>query len=122
MANTRNTVSRPAALAFVMETYGKEIEAINPNVFKALTDWSAALNKKRENTQPTKEQLANAAMLENVVTFIMSADHPVTAREVLNGVDGIMTIQKASALLRKGVQAGRLIANVDKKTTEYTAA
>lgn len=118
----RNAVSRRAAMDFILATYGKEIEAINPDVFKALNDWSNALNKKRTNNEPTKEQIANMALLEEVVQFMAASDKPVTARDVLNNVDGVMTIQKASAILRKGVQTGRIIANVDKKTTEYTLA
>ncbi len=118
-SKTRNAVSRPAALAFVIEHFADEIPE---DTMKALTDWHAALTKKRATGEPTKEQRANAELLDRVIETISAYGQPVTARWVFENVPGIMTIQKASSLMRKGVADNRLIADVDKKRTEYTVA
>lgn len=118
--NTRNAISRPAFLRAILEDPRIEM---SDDMRKTGTEWLAALTKSHAPKEPTREQLANIELLNNVLQAIAEMNGtPVTARWVVNNVPGVFTIQKASALLRKAVKDGRVIADVTKKVTEYTLA
>ena len=63
-------------------------------------------NAKRRTT-PTKAQLANAELLDTIVSAL-NADEVVTASQIAKTMD--ITTQKASALLSNGVKSGILTA------------
>lgn len=112
-------ISRPVVLAYVLDNFGDEM----PAEYRAVAEaWLAKLTAPKAATGPTKAQMENAAMIDRMIETMEAHDQPVTARWVLEHVAGVLTIQKASSLLRVAVKAGRVIADNTKKTTEYSVA
>lgn len=112
-------LSRPVVLAYVLDNFGDEM----PAEYRAVAEaWLAKLTAPKAATGPTKAQMENAAMIDRMIETMETHDQPVTARWVLENVAGVLTIQKASSLLRVAVKAGRVIADNTKKTTEYSVA
>ena len=73
-----------------------------------------ALDKKAEAKKPTKTQTENEALKEAIVDFLGGVEK-ATATEVGQGVEGVGTPQKATALLRQLVEAKRVAKETDKK-------
>ena len=119
MSNATTKISRPAFLNYVMEHFGDQL----PEEYRTVGEtWYSKLTTKPASNGPTKTQRENAAMVARVADTIRDHSEPVTARWVLENVDGILTIQKASAIMRTGVRNGVFVADTSKKVTEYTVA
>ena len=117
--NTTTKISRPVFLAYVLENFGDQM----PEEYRAVGEtWHGKLTTKPAKGEPTKTQRENAVMVARVADAIRDHGESVTARWVLENVDGILTIQKASAIMRTGVRGGTFVADTNKKVTEYSVA
>ena len=117
--NNTTKISRPAFLAYVIKNFGDQL----PEEYRIVGEtWYKKLTTKPASNGPTKTQRENAAMVTRVADAITAQGEPVTARWVLENVNGILTIQKASAIMRTGVRNGVFVADTSKKVTEYTVA
>lgn len=112
-------ISRPVVLAYMVENFGNDL----PDGYREVAEtWLAKLTAPKAASGPTKSQRENAAMIDRMIATMTAHGEPVTARWVLENVDGVLTIQKASSLLRLAVKADKVTANTDKKVTEYSVA
>ena len=112
-------LSRPAFLAFVLENFGDQM----PEEYRAVGGaWYNKLTTKPDSVNPTKKQRENAKLVARVADAITAQGTPVTTRWVFENTSGILTIQKASAVMREGIRSGVFIADTSKKVTEYSVA
>lgn len=83
------------------------------------------LNRRNGGTRkPTKAQKENEGIMEAIVEGLLEMDKPVTVTELINDVDGLAgyTNQKISALLRKLVEAERVVKTMEKKKAYFAVA
>ena len=90
----------------------------------AVMEHEIELVSKKRNT-PTKAQKANVELVEKVYDILASNDKPMTASEVFNaavaeGIEGITSNQKASALLR--MLGDRIVKQTDGRKSVFTIA
>lgn len=78
------------------------------------------LDKKSSSHKPTKNQVANEALKDNIKAFIGEAEEPVTATDVAKGLD--ITVQKVSALVKQMVDSGVVVKTIDKRKAYLTLA
>ena len=72
----------------------------------------------------TKTQKENEVLMETIVVALAEIDKPVTVTELIangEGLDGY-TNQKISALLRKLVEAGKVVKTIEKKKAYFSVA
>ena len=108
-------------------TYAQALEiAINAvtdeEAVDRLTALKAQLEKRSTSKTPTKTQKENEIIMERMMDTLSSADRPVTVSDLLAlGVEGFeLSNQKASALLKKLVEAGQVIKTVEKKKSYFS--
>ena len=72
----------------------------------------------------TTTQKANVGIMETIVEGLTEMENPVTVTELINGYAPLegFTNQKISALLRKLVEAGRVVKTIEKKKTYFAVA
>lgn len=104
------------ALAEIVKGAGVE----NETELVAFLDHQVELLSKKSNVK-TKTQKENEELVERVYETLTGIDHPVTVTE-LQGVEGMEAFsnQKLSALLKKLVDAGRVIKTNDKKKSYFS--
>ncbi|MDT3386406.1 MAG: hypothetical protein LIR46_01355 [Bacteroidota bacterium] len=79
------------------------------------------LSRKRSSAKPTKTQIANAGIKEQILT-VLSADG-MTATEVLHALgNDEFKVQKISALLRQLVLEGKVVKDIVGKVSYFTLA
>jgi DNA-binding transcriptional regulator YhcF (GntR family) len=71
---------------------------------KELEKMDRALEKRR--SKPTKAQIANAPIIEQIVSEILEGEELKTASEIAEILD--ISVQKASAVLRQAVSEGKV--------------
>ena len=73
---------------------------------------------------PTKTQKENEGLMEIIVNDLVEIGTPVTVTELIAQGDGLngYTNQKISALLRKLVEAERVVKTMEKKKAYFTVA
>lgn len=77
------------------------------------------VSKKRTSLTPA--QKANAELVEKIYEYIVEVNGPVTIADIMAQFEG-MSNQKASALMKKLVDANRVEKSKDGKKTIYTLA
>ena len=77
------------------------------------------VSKKRTSLTPA--QKANAELVEKIYEYIVEVNGPVAIADIMGQFEG-MSNQKASALMKKLVDAGRVEKAKDGKKTIYTLA
>lgn len=92
----------------------------------AVMEHEIELVSKKRNA-PTKAQKANAELVEAVYDMLAAYDGAMTATEVANraaeaGIEGITSNQKASALLKMLVDAGRVVKETNGKKSTFKVA
>ena len=99
----------------------KNVEGVKENAdFVAFLDKQIELvSKKRTSLTPV--QKANAELVEQIYAYIVEVNGPVTIADIMAQYEG-MTNQKASALVKKLVDAGKVEKAKDGKKTIYTIA
>ena len=81
------------------------------------------LNSRKSSKTPTKTQKENEVIMEKIERDLIEFEKPVTVTELIAGGDGLegLTNQKVSALLRKMVEAGRVVKTIEGKKALFSA-
>lgn len=112
------------------EMFGRLIEVVkganveDANAMVEFLNHEIELVSKKRSGQ-TKTQKANEKLVEVVYEAIANAGHPVTVTELFKMVedgDEIKSAQKVSALVKKLVDAERVVRVEDKKKAYFTIA
>ena len=102
---------------------GASISVEDTEMLKEFLNHEIELVSKKRNGQ-TKTQKENEKLVEVVFEAIANAGHPVTVTELFKGVesDEIKSAQKVAALVKKLVDAERVIRTEDKKKAYFSIA
>lgn len=98
----------------------EEVIQENETYVNYLTHEIELLDKKSSSHKPTKNQVANEALKEDIKTFIGNAEEPVTATEIAKGLD--IPVQKATSMLTQLIKAEAVVRNFDKRKAYFTLA
>lgn len=116
MANKEMT--RAQALVFAIETIREhegECEAI-----AVLEKMHAQVTKPRKKSDaPTKTQIINANLAEKCYAA-MEGQENVTSKWLIEHVNGLMTPQKVTAVMKVLIESGKAIKNKEGKTVTYS--
>ena len=98
------------------------VNADNEEIVKFCQKEIDLLTAKAGRKTPTKTQKENEVLMDHMVEVLAEIAEPVTVTELIarGGLD--MTNQKASALLRKLVDAKRVTKVIDKKKAIFSVA
>lgn len=80
------------------------------------------LGRKRSTSKPTKTQIENEVIKEEIVAVLEEADEKMTVGQILKALDGDYTSQKISALCRQLVNAEKLVKTIEKKVSYFSVA
>ena len=99
----------------------KNVEGVRENAdFVEFLDKQIELaSKKRTSLTPVQKE--NLELVEKVYDFIAGSENGVTATDIMNALE-LTSNQKASALVKKLVDAERVTKTKDGKKTIYTLA
>ncbi len=100
-------------------TYSQALEiaisATTGEVAEKLSALKAQMEKKHNSSKPTKNQIENEAVKNEILEALASVSSPVTVSEILGLMENVYTNQKISALLRQLKDAGKVTKEIDKK-------
>jgi len=114
----KNNVTRKDAIAAAIALF--EPDAPEVAVLQKMLD---SLNKPRKKSDaPSKSRIENLALLDDAVSKIAANGEPVTSKWLTEHVRGILTTQKAAAVMRLGVETGKINKLVDGRKVAYTVA
>ena len=85
----------------------------------AFIDHEVELLSKKSNVR-TKAQIENDAIVEDIFNYLAEIGRPVTVTELIAEAHLEFTNQKVSALLKKLVDAGRVVKVADKKKSYFS--
>lgn len=93
-------------------------------VVEKLTALKEQLAKRSTSKTPTKTQKENEVIMERILDALAAIDEPTTVTGLLaHGVEGFeLTNQKASALLRKLIEAGKVVKTIEGKKALFALA
>ena len=96
----------------------------NIDVIEKLQALKAQIAKRGSSKTPTKTQKENVVIMERIVDALSDVGEPVTVTDLLkHGVEGYeLTNQKASALLRKLVEDGKVNKTIEGKKAKFSVA
>lgn len=96
----------------------------NIEVIEKLQALKEQLGKRSGSKGLTKTQKENEIIMERMIEALADVESPVTVTELLaHGIEGYdLTNQKASALLRKLVEADRVVKVMDGKKARFSLA
>ncbi len=99
----------------------KNVEGVRENAeFVEFLDRQIELaSKKRTSLTPVQKE--NLELVEKVYDFIAGSENGVTATDIMNALE-LTSNQKASALVKKLVDAERVVKTKDGKKTIYVIA
>ena len=82
------------------------------------------LANRKTSKSPTKNQKANEGIMDVIAEALADAGDPITVTELITNYDALngFTNQKISALLRKMVEAGRVVKSTDGKKAVFALA
>lgn len=113
----KTTITRAAALAYAIECCDI------PEVVEVLRKMHEQVTKPRKKSNaPSKTQIMNRNLAAAAVAAIREHGEPVTSKWICEHVNGIMTPQKCTAVMKVAVDAGEAVKNKDGKTVIYTVA
>jgi hypothetical protein len=101
---------------------------LNDQTITANADYKAYLENElnlviKKNTykssKPTKNQVANEALKDQILEVLKNAEHPMTATEVANAIPEIASVNKASALLTQLKEDNAIVRTVGAKRKAY---
>jgi len=100
------------------------VDESNATVIEKLEALKAQLEKRGTKKTPTKTQKENEVIMDRMVAALEAIGEPTTVTDLLaHGVDGYtLTNQKASALLRKLVEAGKVTKTIVGKKAMFSIA
>ena len=110
-------------------TYVQAIDnAINGNMDEAtverLTALKEQLAKRSTSKTPTKTQKENEVIMGRILDALAAISEPTTVTNLLAyGIEGFeLTNQKASALLRKLIESGKVVKTIEGKKALFALA
>ena len=82
------------------------------------------LDARKGSKSPTKTQRENEGIMDQIAIDLTEFDKPVTVTELIAGGEGLegLTNQKVSALLRKMIEAGRVVKTIEGKKAYFSIA
>lgn len=122
MTNMTYTQALDTAINFLNDNiqYGDDFSA----TVEKLEALKAQLAKRSTSKTPTKTQKENEVIMDRMVAALEAINKPTTVTDLLaHGIDGyVLTNQKASALLRKLVEAGKVTKTIVGKKAMFSIA
>jgi hypothetical protein len=84
----------------------------------------ALLNKKSASKTPTKTQKENEILMDVIEKDLREFETPITVTELIAGGEGLegLTNQKVSAMLRKLVEAKRVVKTIEGRKAKFAVA
>lgn len=120
MANKEMT--RAQALEFALEILSTYDDARALEAYPVLEKMHAQVTKPRKKSDaPSKARLQNEALAAKCIEA-MEGQEGVTSKWLIEHVDGLMTPQKATAVMKIAVESGAVIRSKDGKTVSYSLA
>ena len=96
MATTQNSVTRASVLAKALE-----LDVWSPDELNVLSRMYSSITAPRKKPEgPTKNQLVNANLANELIKAMAAHGEPVTAKWIADNVPGIGTSQKAVAVTK----------------------
>ena len=82
------------------------------------------LDNRKASKTPTKTQKANEGIMDQIELDLREFEKPVTVTELIASGEGLenLTNQKVSALLRKMIDAGRVVKTIEGKKALFAVA
>ena len=107
-------------------TYVEALETVIPmvegEVAEKLTALKAQMAKKKGSSKPTKTQLENEKVKDEILEVLAGAEEGMTCGEITKALEGEYTSQKISALLRQLVGAKKVVKSTEKKVSRFELA
>lgn len=107
-------------------TYVEALETVIPmvdgEVAEKLTALKAQMAKKKGSSKPTKTQLENEKVKDEILEVLAGAEEGMTCGEITKALEGEYTSQKISALLRQLVGAEKVVKSTEKKVSRFELA
>lgn len=100
------------------------INADNAEIVEFCAHEISLLDKKVSSKTPTKAQKENEGIMDQILVNLAEFGAPVTVTELIQNGEGLdgFTNQKISALLRKMVEAGKVVKSIEKKKAFFSLA
>ena len=100
------------------------VDESNATIIEKLTALKEQLAKRSTSKTPTKTQKENEVIMERILDALAAIGEPTTVTGLLaHGVEGFeLTNQKASALLRKLIEAGKVMKTIEGKKALFALA
>ena len=122
MTNMTYAQALDTAINFLNENiqYGDDFSA----TVEKLETLKAQLAKRSTSKTPTKTQKENEIIMDRMLAALEAIGAPTTVTDLLaHGIDGYtLTNQKASALLRKLVEANKVIKTIEGRKAMFSIA
>jgi len=128
MTNMTYAMALDTAINFLNENiqYGDDFSA----TVEKLTALKEQLAKRSTSKTPTKNQKENEVIMTNILKALADIGEPATVTNLIaHGVEGfptadgkVLTSQKASPLLRKLVDAGKVVKTIEGKKALFSIA
>ena len=116
MSEKKNVVTRAAALSYAIE------HCDNPEITEVLQKMYEQVTKPRKKSDaPSKTQIMNRNLAAAAVNVIREYGEPVTSKWICEHVNGIMTPQKCTAVMKIAIEAGEITKNKEGKVITYIA-
>ena len=120
---TEKKMTRAQALAFAIDFIKREVETPegeSAEAIEILTKMHASVTKPRKKSDtPSKTQLLNAKLAEKVMEALDGRDEAVTSKWICEHVNGIMTPQKCTAVMKILIDSGEVVKIKEGKTVTY---
>lgn len=91
-------------------------------VSEKLTALKAQVAKKRTSTKPTKNQLANEAIKDEICSILGEADSHLRASDIVKLMDEKYSLPKVTSMLTQLIDESRVVREKDKKVSYFSLA
>ena len=91
-------------------------------VAEKLMALKAQVAKKRTSSKPTKTQVENEAIKEQILEILLKNEGAMTCGDVVKALENVYHSQKISALLRQLIAAGKVVKTTEKKVSRFELA
>ena len=120
MANKEMT--RAQALEFALEVLNTYDDARALEAYPVLEKMHAQVTKPRKKSDaPSKARIQNEALAAKAIE-LMEGQESVTTKWLCEHVNGLLTPQKATAVMRLAVESGAVVRNKEGKQVTYSLA
>ena len=116
----QNTITRAEAIEFAIDCINEHCDNAS-DIVEVLNKLHASITKPRKKSDaPSKARVENLALVDAAVAAM--GNNEVNAKWLTEHVRGILTTQKAAAVMRLGVEVGKIHKIVDGRKVSYTVA